>query len=368
MMNGNSGRRLLSALSALVPLVMVLESCAPAATPASQANQPTATGDPVAALYDKAKQEGSVVWYGQFSESQASGIIEAFTKKYPGVDVKFSDLKPTELMTQVQVQERARNVQIDVAGVTDTNVPGLLDLGIIDDTIDWTKFGVSPDQFPVSRGLVQDFSLGDFIVYNTTKVSADEAPRTWDDLLLPRWKGRIAVDGRATFLDALYLDPGKGRDAGLAYASKLADQQPSYQANLEQVLAAVVSGQFDLGTAVLSQVLFAQASGKPVGIASVSPIYLTRHWLYLPKAAPHPAAAQLFTSWAVSQEGQAAMGTSYNAALPMKTTCPGNGLTVIKALCDNHLEWYSPQTVEQLKDIADYETKARAIFGTGTGS
>lgn len=354
------GRR--GVMAAVLAASLILAACGSAG--GSSSNSQAQNVSPTS-LYQDAKKGGALTWMGQFSESQATPIIQAFEKKYPGVQIKYSDVKPTEAMTQIQVQEHARNVQVDVAGVTGTNAPDLLNLKIIDDTLPWAKLGVPKDATAFNPGLVYDFAIGDFIVYNSAKVTSADAPKTWSALLDPKWQGKLAVDGRGAFLNSFY-NSGQA-DQGLELAKKMAAQKPSYQANLEQVLSGVTSGQYAVGTAVISQVLTAQHAGKPVGIAPVSPVNMDQHWLYVPKAAPHRAAGELFVSWMASKEGQAALAQSYNSVLPLTTQCPGNGGAVVQSLCSNQIKWVTPKTVAQVKGESDYTKKVQKIFGTQVG-
>lgn len=356
----SKGRRGL--MAAVLAAGLILAACG--STGGSNSNSQSQNVSP-SSLYQDAKKGGSLTWLGQFSESQAAPIIQAFEKQYPGIDIKYSDVKPTEAMTQIQVQEHARNVQVDVAGVTGTNAPDLLNLKIIDDTLPLAKLGVAKEATAFNPGLINDFSIGDYIVYNTSKVTPADAPKSWTDLVDEKWKGKLAVDGRGSFLNSFY-NSGQG-DKGLDLARKLAATKPSYQANLEQVLAAVASGQYAVGTAVISQVLTAQHAGKPIGIARVAPVNMDQHWLYVPKGAPHRSAGALFSSWMVSKEGQAALAQSSNSRVPLTTQCPGSGGPAVQSLCDNQIKWVTPATVAQVKGEADYTTQVQKIFGTKVG-
>jgi iron(III) transport system substrate-binding protein len=342
------------------------QQSSPAAAPAAQAGSSSSSLD---ALYQKARQEGTVLWDGQFSESQAAPILSAFEKQYPGINVKYADVKPTQVLQQLQVQEQARNVQIDVAASADQYVPGLLSSNVVDSTINWAADGVSSQALLSNTGLVRDFSLGDFIVYNKNKVAASDAPKTWDDLLNPQWKGKLALDGRGGFLGVYYVDPKLGASNGLDLAKKLTAQQPSYQANLEEVIPLVSSGQDLIGTAQMGQTLTAIAKGAPIAIAPVSPIETSSHLLYVPRSAPHAAAGELVISWLESPAGQAAYAHAEDALLPSTTACPttsGNPLGT--ALCQNNIEWMAPTEISQFKPLNDYTQQISKIFGTFTGN
>jgi iron(III) transport system substrate-binding protein len=344
-----------------------------AGTGAGSASAAAAVGGSPAlsALYAKAKSEGSVTWAWPYDQSQAQPIIDAFEKAYPGIAVNYTDVKPNSLLTQIQLQVKSGKVTQDIAPANVTSVAPTIKDDVAQTGIDWASLGVnSTDVFQTN--LVSEFSELSVIFYNKNSVSADQVPKTWNDLLNPQFSGKIAVDGRASSWMSIFFIDNKtlgGATGGLAYAKKFAAQKPSFQTSTESIVPVVSSGQFSLGTGLLNQVMAAQAKGAPLGIAPVSPVHAESTYGFVVKGAPHPAAAELLLAWLDSKAGQQASDAAYSTTIPPSTQCPpGNSTQQWKAACDASLKWESLSQLSEFKAQSQFNTKVQKLWGTYTGT
>lgn len=335
----------------------------------SAPNVDTSIPPALSALYTKAKAEGSVTWSWPYAQSQAQPIIDAFEKTFPGVSVSFTDVKPNTLLTQLQLQVKAGKVTQDVAPANVTSVAPTIKDGVVQTGTDWASLGVPADDI-FNKDLVVGLTSLGVIFYNKNSLSAADAPKSWDDLLNPKFAGKIAVDGRASsWIDAFYINQSLGGEAGgLAYAKKIAAQKLSYQTSTESILPIVSSGQFTLGTGLLNQVLTAIKTGAPLAIAPISPVHAQNTYAFVVKNAPHPAAAELLTAWLASPAGQEAADAAFSTTLPPATQCPpANDTAQWKAACDNKLSWKSLTTLSAFKAEGSFNTAVQKLFGTYTG-
>ncbi len=336
-----------------------------AASPAAAASSAQTPQQAVQALYQAAKGEGQVNWYPSSADAIMAPMVQAFEKAYPGVKVERTVKPAPQVMTDVQVQQAARKVAIDVAQSADLNLTETLS-GKLPMQVDWLKLGVPKER--VFEGVLVNYLDAPFIFsYNTEKVPADQVPKSWDDLVNPRWQGRMALDGRGTFLAAFIAAPEAGGAAkGLDLARKLADLKPIYQASFTQIEPIVISGQALLGNDSLSSTLAAHKKGAPIDVVPLSPVYVQRSPAYVPNGAPHPNAAQLLITWLASPEGQAAAATTgFGAAI----NCTGQEAegTAAQAMCARHMQSAMFGQLSQFQQLADYLTQVQTAFGTYTG-
>ena len=178
------------------------------------------------ALVEAAKKEGKVVWYTSVDLPLAEKIAKSFEAKYPGVAVRV-ERSGAERVFQRIGQEYGSNIHaVDVANSSDAahfivwKNKGMLEPYVPEDV---AKF--YPVEHKDADGNFASFRVWLCIIaYNTNLVKADDAPKSFADLLEPRWKGKIvkAHPGYSgTIMTATYQMP---RDLGWEYFEKLAKQ------------------------------------------------------------------------------------------------------------------------------------------------
>ena len=259
-------------------------------------------------LYQAAKKEGAVVWYTSLIVNQAvRPLIEAFSKKYPGIDVRYArgDSGPNAI--KVINEARANKVEGDVFdGIATT--PPLLKAGLVE------KFVAGEaDKYPAAlrdpegrwNALVLYFLTPGV---NTQLVGKDEI-KTAQDLLNPKWQGKIAWSNEPSSGAPVYVGSvlqAMGEDKGMAFLRALAKQDiVNVDATNRAILDQVILGQYAIALSIFNHhaVLSAQ-KGAPVTWLKVEPIPAPFHSIGLVKNAPHPNAAKLLIDFLLSEEGQ----------------------------------------------------------------
>jgi iron(III) transport system substrate-binding protein len=317
------------------------------------------------ALYQRAKAEGQVVWTGSQQEDIMAPVLAAFKKTYPGIDVSYARAG-ADVVAKLEVQEAAKHVELDVANIPEINASEVIDHKL-QATPDWTTLGIPADRLLEGQVLLFQ-GVNGVIMYNTKGVAAADAPKSWQDLLNPRWQGKMAIDGKGAFM-SVFRDASQlgGDDAGLQFAAKLEAQKPLFQGSNSEVDALVVSGQALLGTDVASNVINALKKGAPVDVAPVSPLHANANFLMVPQGAPHPNAAQLVVAWLSSPEGQSVLDT-IGTSLLAPGCDPRPPSVASQFMCDHHLEWTQFKDIAQFRSISDYTDKVQKAFGTYAGS
>ncbi|MFS8201213.1 ABC transporter substrate-binding protein [Streptomyces sp. CWNU-52B] len=313
-------------------------------------------------LYQEAKAEGEVIWFTPKPQSQMRPAIDAFKKKYPGIKVKYTNKKAPDLVTQLNVEQAANRVSFDVSNAGGLTVLPSLDMAA---KVDWADYGVPADQV-FADNFVYVWAVPKVWAYNTDAVPEKDVPASWNDLLDSRWKGgKLTVESRGSFMTAWAQAPSLGADAGLAYASRLAELSPHYTENTTQAHTNIVSGQTPVGTDLINLVLDDQAKGAPVAVAPIGPTNANKSYLFAPKGSPHPAAGRLLTAFLASEEGQAALVDTYNSVIPTDTDCTDAATNrVIGALCKAGIKWFSETDVKQYTQFSAFFPKVEDALGT----
>jgi iron(III) transport system substrate-binding protein len=156
------------------------------------------------------------------------------------------------------------------------------------------------------------------LIYNTNSIRAEQAPKTYDDLLNAAWKGKMVFDPEAGYLLAA-LEEAWGREKALGYLGRLSKQDLTYRRGGTLTTQVVSSGEFPIGIAINGETSAAiRDKGAPLGFKVLAPTIVKPEGLFLAKNAPHPHAALLFVEWVLSREAQSFLATTLGKGSAMK--------------------------------------------------
>jgi iron(III) transport system substrate-binding protein len=352
-------------LGGLLAAAAVLSACGGTAPGVASSAAPASLAGPRAALYNSARGEGQVVWYSPEAEDKVAPVIQAFEKAYPGVKVAHTQKTAQQQLPDIEIQQAAHHVTVDVGQAAETNVSQAIAKKIFMPA-DWVSLGVPANQV-LEGGLLKVGATPLAWVYNTQKVPAADAPKSWDELLDPRWAAKMDLDGRGGFMATFLASPELGGAAkGLEFARKLLAQKPLFEASSPPLEAKVIAGEVSLGLDVVSSTLAAQQKKAPVDIAPVSPLNAALAFSFVLDGAPHPAAGKLLAAWLASPEGQAALAPTANSLLGSCGDTHGSATT--QAFCSRGIQWVQFADAAQFQQVADYLTQVQQIFGTRLGA
>jgi iron(III) transport system substrate-binding protein len=260
------------------------------------------------ALIEAAKKEGKVVWYTSVDLKLAEKIGKAFEAKYPGITCRVERTGAERVFQRVS-QEYASSIHaVDIVNSSDAahlyvwKKKDMLAAYMPEDVAKYY-----PPEHKDPDGYFASFRVFlSIIAYNTNLVKKEDAPKSFADLLDPKWKGKLVKAHPAysgTIMTATYQ---MQRDLGWGYFEKLAKQ------NVLQVQSAAdPPKRLALGERAVQAdgveylILQGKESGKPV-----EPVYATEGSPLIVgptgifKAAPNPNAARLFCSWSYTPECQ----------------------------------------------------------------
>jgi ABC-type Fe3+ transport system substrate-binding protein len=255
-------------------------------------------------ILDGARKEGQVVLYSAAIVNQAlRPLAEAFMKTYPFVKMTFWRGDTEEIIAKISAEERANNVVADVlegTGVGELAVQAGLTL--IEDM---------PERYRDPRGQWTSTRLSYFgAAYNTKLVPPDQVPKSYDDLLDPRWRGKLAwrvgtASGTPLFITTIRL--ARGEEKAAEYFHKLAAQKMINfgSGSARTLVDRVIAGEFPIAVNIYAHhPQISKAKGAPVESQLMDPVPSSAGTMVIPKGVRHPYAALLLADFILSKEGQ----------------------------------------------------------------
>jgi len=255
---------------------------------------------------EAAKKEGKVVVYGTVPPKSMSAINDGFQKKY-GIKVEYWRASSTKVMDRALTEWRAGRPGFDV-------VEGNRGVQLImKDNGMFAKFTSPssekfPDKFKDKEGVMTPWRfLPISILHNTELVKKADAPKSFNDLLNPKWKGQISMPDptrhttTAQFLSN--LDKLMGEKAK-QFVNRLADQRPHMVESLAPVANVLVRGEAQLG---ITYVKYVKQYKGPIDYVMIDKFLADPNYANLSAKANNPNAAKLYIEYVTSPEGQKAI-------------------------------------------------------------
>jgi ABC-type Fe3+ transport system substrate-binding protein len=305
---------LASALLLLVGAACTSAPASPAPPAASAAVPATAPSDAVQRLVDAARQEGELVLvWGENTMSGSEGaqrLAAAFNSRYGlNLSVQFTPgpAMPEVANRLVQEYKAQRRASTDVFLGPETSIRALLQ-GDTLEPVDWASWAPhvqDPRLVTPGNVAVEFISSTIGITYSSARLTGAAVPTSLQDLLEPRFKGRIASTVYAAIFPELASPELWGEPRVRDYLTRLADQVAGLIRCGEN--ERILTGEFELLALDCGsyQADLLQAKGMPIAQAIPTDAALLFHWyLGVPKNAAHPNAAKLFVDWLLSREGQ----------------------------------------------------------------
>jgi iron(III) transport system substrate-binding protein len=261
-------------------------------------------------LIDGAKKEGAVVIYEAMIVNQAMRpLAAAFEKKYPFIRLTYWRADSEDIVQKVAAEVRAKNIVADV--VEGTGAGEQAARADVLQPFYSPEFAAYPQQYLDPKGMWASTRISYYsAAYNTRLVSPAQMPKTYQALLDPRWKGkmawRIGTDsGCDLFITNLRL--AWGDDKALAYLQKLKEQDIiNFGAGSARTLVdRVIAGDYPIALNIFAHhPLISKAKGAPVDSELIDPVPATASTLGIVRGATHPDAALLLADFILSRDGQ----------------------------------------------------------------
>jgi iron(III) transport system substrate-binding protein len=330
---------------------------------ALQASVASAQTAPDPKLYEAAKAEGQLTWYsGILDQPICDQVGQAFTAKYPGIKVNAIKTTSQVAFQRLTQDLKAGSVQSDVFTTTDAshmtflqrrgelvkyvpaNAAGLADV--------LKNFDPNGYYYVSWVGLVT-------LLYNTDKVKAEDAPKDWPDLALPKWKNAVTF-GSPNYSGMVGVwTVAMEERYGWSYFEKLNGLNPLIGRSIDDAVTALNSGERIVAAGNPASALRSAAKGNPLavnfptsgtlGVFSPSAIL---------KGGKNQNAAKLFMEFLTGPEYSKILADNFEQPLRSDVAPPkgAKGLADIKLFSE---------TVENIeKKLPPNKDKWRDTFGT----
>jgi ABC-type Fe3+ transport system substrate-binding protein len=254
----------------------------------------------------KAKKEGRVVWYTTVSIPESQQFAALFQKQFPSINVDIIRTGSSALVNRVISEFNAKKYLVDVLqGFSSRGgYVALKQRGILG-RYQSPEYKNLPSDLRDPAGYWGSQFQNTFVLaYNTRMVQPADVPKTYEDLLKPMWKGKKILNDSENYewFDGLLHYWGK--EKGLAYFRKLAEQELVFQRGARGRVQLVAAGEYPFTIGYGPHVQSFVQRGAPVDWVPLEPVVTIINTVSVAEKAPHPAAARLFVDFLFSRPGQ----------------------------------------------------------------
>ncbi len=253
-------------------------------------------------LVEGARKEGELTVYAVATDITL--VTDAFARKY-GIKVKVWRSASENVLRRVLTEARARRFDVDVMENNPPEMEAARREKMLQQVYSPHHGDLRPQAVPAHREWVGD-SIAIFVqAYNTDKVKKEDLPKTYQDLLDPKWKGRLGIDSGdhawfATLLQEL------GQEKGTKLFKDIVDANGiSVRSGHSLLTQMVASGEVPLGLTIYNhRPVQLKEKGAPIEWFSIPPVIAQLRTVGLIRDAPHPHAAVLFYDFMLSEAQQ----------------------------------------------------------------
>jgi iron(III) transport system substrate-binding protein len=300
---------------------------------------------PMDQLYEQAKSEGAVTVYG--GGSIIPELAPIFEKKYPGIKVDNVDSTADDLVTRAVSEARGGRVLGDVwQSPMDTAVQMRQQKLLAD--FNPTEAEAYPDNLKGDYWVGTELQF-EVVAWNANKVSEADAPKTFEDLADPKWKGQLVGDPRdaqllLSFAMSRYSDEQKAIDL----FKRIAANEPQFHRGRREIAETLLpAGQ-------ASVCFTCNAHHFPDLISKGAPVNFSSEEGYAQiigtavfANSPHPKAGTLFARWLASKEGQEAYAQSSE---PRAVAHPG-----VESEAPRPKDWWTVSPEDMAGNLSRFE-------------
>jgi iron(III) transport system substrate-binding protein len=257
-----------------------------------------------AAAVDQARKEGKVVLYTTMLLADFQVFQIEFRKKYPFLEIEYVRLGGESVVSRALLEHRAGQVKADVISAPAVGLNYLKGNGALKPHASEEKAGIREEFFDRDGhwyGISTDLLV---TAVNPTLLPLNEAPKTYQDYLLPKYKGKMGIHN-ANAWPLFGMAQLLGEERGIAYIKRLAAQELIGARGYPAAAQLMAAGEFPI--AVFMQATKAEemrSKGAPVDWQQAGPTIAVVSGVGMTARVPHPAAAALLIDHYLSEAGQ----------------------------------------------------------------
>jgi iron(III) transport system substrate-binding protein len=278
---------------------MILYAVALACVPSGAAAQ----SGPNPKLLEAAKKEGELIYYTTMTLDQSKAVVDRFEKKY-GIRATLFRTGGGPLLNKIFTEARGGRFDWDLVVGRGEMVLPLTERKLIT-AYHSPEAKMIDDQLVDKEGFWTAYYVNSYVLgWNTKLVKKQDVPKTYEELLNPKWKGgQISLDTEAYgMLEG--LKRVWGREKAVAYFKRLAALEPVLKRGNTERVQLTLAGEYPLIIAYNQTIQRMTSRGAPIDWLPLEPAITQVNPVMLAAKAPHPNAARLFYDFVISKEGQ----------------------------------------------------------------
>ena len=267
-------------------------------------------------LVEGARKEGKLNFIHTLRGKLGRGHVRLFEKRYSFLKVEMADMGSQDSAERLIAEETAGRHLTDIISLAVPDLPVILKQDLVANypTPASRRIGKKYQGFLDKENRWLPYYWSEHgISYNTDLIPADKAPKAWEDLCKPAYKGKVSFDPAETrFLVGLYVMMGEEKLK--SWLKCMGENQPIIQRGHTQRMNLMLAGDHAVqGDNFLYRGVEAKRKDPktPYAIVYSAPILGYAGSMIINKNTPHPYASALYSDWTLSDESQKYMADHF---------------------------------------------------------
>jgi iron(III) transport system substrate-binding protein len=278
-----------------------------------------------------AKKEGTLTMYTTFAESDQPALLGPFEAKY-GIKVVVWRAGTDKVLQRTIAEDRAKRNTVDVIHFGTPEMEALSREKILQAVSSPVHKDLQPGSVPKHREWAATLLSVWVQAYNTTLIRRQDLPKTYAELLDPRWKGKLGIEAKNEDWFASVVEVMGGGEKGLQFFRDLvAKNGLSPRTGHTLLNNMVIAGEVPLALDIYNYMPEqAKRKGAPIDWFALQPAVARSNAIGIARRAPHPNAALLFYEYMLGEEGQRVLVKMDYVPSNTKVASPLKGVKILQ--------------------------------------
>jgi iron(III) transport system substrate-binding protein len=279
----------------------------------------------------EAKKEGTLTIYTTFAEKDQPALLGHFEAKY-GIKVTVWRAGTDKVLQRAIAEAAAKKYNVDVIHFGTPEMEALSREKILKAVNSPVHKELRTGSVPPHREWAATLLSVWVQAYNTKLVRKQDLPRTYTDLLDPKWKGKLGIEAKNEDWFASVVDVMGGGERGLQFFRDLvAGNGLSPRTGHTLLNNLVIAGEVPLALDIYNYMPEqAKRKGAPIDWFALEPAVARSNAIGIARRAPHPNAALLFYEYMLGVEGQRILVTMDYVPANTQVASPLKGVKILQ--------------------------------------
>ena len=260
-------------------------------------------------LIEAAKKEGKIVAYGSLESDTVDAIMNAFKKK-TGLEIEYWRASATKVMDRALSEARAGRPVADVIITNDNPLRLMQKQNFFQKYESPSASNFPPDAIdPFLGPRYRNVIIG--VLYNTSAIKAADAPKSLEDLVNPKYKGKLVMPDptqhTTTTQWVTSLHKVMGKEKADKYIRDLAAMKPIMVESLLPAAERVTTGETPIAITYVKYAFIFGKKGAPLDYVRLPKMLGDGHYIGLAAKAPHPNGGKAFIDYFLDNESMKIM-------------------------------------------------------------